>query len=95
MYYSIFQDRQRQGNYLYGENYPEGIEEAVHAYMAKSNSEVFLIEPDNMLHQWCLQNLPGTDMEHPNWRTRLPVDLEKLEHDIGYVRNMNIIKRYR
>lgn len=88
-------DRQRQGNYLYGENYPEGIEEAVHAYMAKSNSEVFLIEPDNMFHQWCLQNLPGTDMEHPNWRTRLPVDLENFENDIGYVRNMDIIKRYR
>ncbi len=89
------EDRRRNGDYIYGENYPEGIEEAVNAYMAKTNSEVFLIELDNMLHQMCLQNLPGTDKEHPNWRTRLPVDLEDLENDIGYKRNINIIKRYR
>lgn len=89
------EDRKRQGDYIYGENYPEGIEEAVHQYMAKTKSEVFLIEIENMLHVQCLQNLPGTDMEHPNWRTRLPVDLENLETDIGYKRNIELVKRYR
>ena len=89
------EDRRRNGDYIYGENYPEGIEEAVHQYVAKTNSEVFLIEIENMLHGKCLQNLPGTDMEHPNWRTRLSVDLEDLENDIGYRRNISQIVKYR
>ncbi len=89
------EDRKRQGDYIYGENYPEGIEEAAHQYMAKTNSEVFLIEIENMLHVKCLQNLPGTDMEHPNWRSKLPVDLEDLETDIGYKRNIELVKRHR
>ena len=88
-------DRKRQSDCLYGEGYPDGIEEAAHAYMAKSKSEVFMIELENMFHQESLQNLPGTDMEHPNWRTRQLVDMENMENDIGYKRNIDIVKRYR
>ena len=88
-------DRMRGADYIYGEGYPEGIEEAVNAYMAKSNSEVFMIQPEDMFHLISLQNLPGTDMEHPNWRTRLPVDIEDMEWDIGWKRNIDIVKRYR
>ena len=89
------EDRRRKADYIYGEGYPEGVEEAVNAYMAKSNSEVFLIQPEDMFHQTSLQNLPGTDMEHPNWRTPLPVYLEDMEQDIGWRRNMVVVKKYR
>ncbi|MBR5599532.1 MAG: 4-alpha-glucanotransferase [Alphaproteobacteria bacterium] len=88
-------DRRRCQDYIYGENYPEGIEEAVNAYMAKSNSEVFMLQLEDMFHQTELQNLPGTDMEHPNWRTRVPVDMENMECDIGWIRNIATVKKYR
>ena len=42
-----------------------------------------------------MQNLPGTDKEHPNWRRKLPVTLEKMEGDIAYIRNIQAIRRER
>ncbi len=89
------EDRKRCGDYIFGENYPEGIEEAVNAYMAKSESEVFMLQLEDLFHQTELQNLPGTDMEHPNWRTRVPVCLEDFLYDIGWNRNLELIKKYR
>ncbi len=90
------QDKPRKGNYIYGEGYPEGIEEAANAYMAKTNCPVFLAELENILHVEKRQNLPGTDRDqHPNWRRRLPVELEKLAEDIAYVRNIKAINAIR
>ncbi len=90
------QDKPRKGNYIYGEGYPEGIEEAVNAFMAKTNCPVFLAELENILHVEKRQNLPGTDRDlHPNWRRRLPVDLEDLSEDIAYRRNIKAINAIR
>ena len=88
-------DNLRKGDYLNASSFPEGIDEAVNAFVASSNSEVFMLEFENILHQNKLQNLPGTDRENPNWRTKLPVDLEDMRDDERYVRNINIVKRYR
>ncbi len=90
------EDKHRQGDYLYGEAYPEGIEEAVNRYVASSASKVFLAQLEDILHVEQLQNLPGTDIDkHPNWRRKLPVSLEKLEGDIAYIRNIASIKKER
>lgn len=90
------QDKLRQNDYIYGGGYPEGIEEAANAYMAKTNCPVFLAELENILHVEKRQNLPGTDRDqHPNWRRRLPVNLEKLAEDIAYIRNIKAIKAIR
>ena len=75
--------------------FPEGIDEAVNAFVASSNSEVFMLEFENILHQNKLQNLPGTDMENPNWRTKLPEDLEDIRSDKRFIRNIDVVKRYR
>lgn len=89
-------DKPRQGNYIYGEGYPEGIEEAANAYMAKTTCPVFLAELENILHVEKRQNLPGTDRDkHPNWRRRIPVSLEKLPTDPAYVRNIKAISDVR
>lgn len=43
-----------------------------------------------------MQNLPGVDRDkHPNWRRKLPVDWEKFETDIAYIRNIRAIRRER
>lgn len=90
------EDNQRKSNYIYGEGYPEGIEEAVNRFMSRCASQVFLAQPEDILHVEKMQNLPGTDRDkHPNWRRKLPVSLERLETDIAYVRNIAAIKRER
>ena len=90
------QDNLRKGNYIYGEGYPEGIEEATNAYMAQTACPVFLAELENILSVEKRQNLPGTDRDqHPNWRRRLPIDLEKLADNISFVRNVKAISSIR
>lgn len=90
------EDRPRSGNYIYGEQYPEGIEEAVHRYIARSASPVVLVQLEDFLHVEKQQNLPGTDRDrHPNWRLKLPVNLEDMENDIAYIRNVLAIRKER
>ncbi|MDR1694456.1 MAG: 4-alpha-glucanotransferase [Lactobacillaceae bacterium] len=89
-------DNMRSGNYIYGEKYPEGIEEAVHRFMSRTNSKVFLAQLEDILQVEKLQNLPGTDRDkHPNWRRKIPVDLEDLEDSAMFVRNIKAIKMER
>ena len=90
------EDKPRSGDYLYGEQYPEGIEEAVMRFMSRSNCPVFLAQLEDMLHVEKMQNLPGTDHnQHPNWRRKLPVDLEDLAQDIAYIRCVAAIRKER
>ena len=90
------EDKRRQGDYLFGEGYPEGIEEAVHGYMAKSNSVVFMLQPEDVFQSMRIQNLPGTDIDkYPNWRTKLPVDVEDMRNSEAYHRNINMVKKWR
>lgn len=90
------EDRLRRGDCLYGEGYPEGLEEAVHRFMAKSSSRVFLLQLEDVLLVDKQQNLPGTDIDtYPNWRLRLPVALEDLAADEKYIRNVNAVRKER
>ena len=90
------EDRLRRGDYLYGENYPEGLEEAVHRFMAKSASKIFLLQLEDVLQVDQQQNLPGTDIDvYPNWRRRLPVALEDLPTDERYMRNISAVRKER
>jgi len=90
------EDNPRHGNYIYGEGYPEGIEEAVHRLMAKSNAKIFLVQPEDMFQVEKMQNLPGTDRDkHPNWRQKLPVNIEDMENSLAFYRNVVAIKKER
>ncbi len=89
-------DRLRKSDYLYGDGYPEGMEEAVHAYMAKSNSDVFMLQPEDIFQSEKIQNLPGTDVSlYPNWRSKLPVAIEDIADSEMYHRNIVAVKRWR
>ena len=89
-------DRPRLGNYLYGEGYPEGIEEAVHKLAAKAPCKVVLLQLEDIFGVDVEQNLPGTDIDkYPNWRHRLPVDLEDVENSEAYKRNVSAVKSVR
>lgn len=89
-------DRQRKSDYIYGENCPEGIDEAVHAFMAKANSEVFMLMPEDVFQSEKIQNLPGTDVDkYPNWRTRQVIDVEDMEKSEAFKRHIQIVKKWR
>ena len=90
------QDKLRHGDYLYGENYPEGIDEAVHAYMSKTKSEVLLLMPEDIFQSEKIQNLPGTDIDKfPNWRAKQVIDIEDISKNEAFHRHMSIVKKYR
>lgn len=89
-------DNLRQGDYLFGEGYPQGIEEAVHAYMAKTKSEVFLLMPEDIFQSMKIQNLPGTDIDkYPNWRSKQVIDIEDIADSEAFKRHIRIVKEYR
>ena len=89
-------DNLRHSDYLYGEGYPEGIEEAVHGYMAKTKSEVFMLMPEDIFQSQKIQNLPGTDIDkYPNWRSKQIVDVEDIAGSSAFWRNIRIVKENR
>lgn len=90
------QDKPRQSDCLYGEGYPNGIMEAVEAYVSASNCAVYLAQLEDIFGVEVLQNLPGTDRDkHPNWRRKLPVKIEDYEHNEDFIRAVKIINANR
>ncbi len=51
---------------------------AIHRYLCRTPSKVFMVQLEDLLGQVEQANLPGTVNEHPNWRRKLPLDLESL-----------------
>lgn len=89
-------DRYRKGDYLFGESCPEGIDEAVHAFMAKTNSEVFMLMPEDVFQSEKIQNLPGTDIDkYPNWRAKQVINIEDMAESEAFKRHIRIVKKWR
>ncbi|WP_082985014.1 1,4-alpha-glucan branching protein GlgB [Gallibacterium genomosp. 3] len=53
---------------------------AIHQLGAVSRSQLFVIQPENLLSIESSFNIPGIARAYPNWRYRLPVSL--LDHDV-------------
>lgn len=49
---------------------------AIHVYLARTLSQVMMVRPEDVLGQVEQVNLPGTTDQYPNWKRRLPLDLE-------------------
>ncbi|MFH2212580.1 MAG: malto-oligosyltrehalose synthase [Pseudomonadota bacterium] len=50
---------------------------AIHAYLARTQAQVLVVQPEDILGIIEQTNLPGSrDDQHPNWQRRLPLDLE-------------------
>jgi 4-alpha-glucanotransferase len=52
---------------------------AVHRFLARTPCRLFSVQLDDALGITEQANLPGTIDEHPNWRRKTPVPIEKLE----------------
>jgi 4-alpha-glucanotransferase len=56
---------------------------AVATFLARTRSRLMVIAMEDLLGVIDQPNIPGTVNEHPNWRQRLPVALENVEHAIN------------
>jgi (1->4)-alpha-D-glucan 1-alpha-D-glucosylmutase len=59
--------------------------EAIHAYLARTPSRLFVVQLEDVLGVKEQANLPGTVEEQPNWRRRLPLTLEEIERDERFI----------
>jgi (1->4)-alpha-D-glucan 1-alpha-D-glucosylmutase len=60
---------------------PELVQSVYH-YLARTRSKLVMVQLEDLLGQLDQVNLPGTVDAYPNWRRKLPVDLESLaDHD--------------
>ncbi len=50
-------------------------------FLARTPSRLLVVALDDVLGIVDQPNVPATTDEHPNWRRRLPVDLEEIAHD--------------
>lgn len=54
---------------------------SVHRFVSRAPARLFLVQLEDVLGQLHQVNLPGTADEYPNWRQKLPLDLEDLPTD--------------
>ena len=55
---------------------------AIHAYLARSPARMLVVQPEDIFGVVEQVNLPGSrDDRHPNWRRRLPLELEDWRED--------------
>ena len=59
---------------LHTQDYPSVVR-----FLAESPSRLLIVSLEDALDLVEQVNVPGTIAEHPNWRRRLPIDLEELK----------------
>ena len=57
---------------------PKSVAVALHRLMARTPSRLFVAQTEDLAGSIEQVNIPGTIDEHPNWRRKLPLDIEEL-----------------
>jgi len=68
---------------------------AVHTYLARTPCKVSVIQLEDVLGQRDQVNLPGTSSRYPNWRRKLPLELQRWPQDHRFVELCNTVSRVR
>ncbi|WP_207459899.1 4-alpha-glucanotransferase [Azospirillum sp. SYSU D00513] len=58
--------------------YDRALGRAVHAFLARSNAGLAIVQLDDLTDERAQVNLPGTVDQYPNWRRKLSLTLEEL-----------------
>ena len=58
--------------------YTQELGEAIHVYLARSQSRLMLVQLEDAAGEIEQANLPGTSDSHPNWRRRLSMRIEDI-----------------
>ncbi len=59
---------------------------AIHAYLAATPSKLMVLQLEDIAGCAEQVNLPGTTDQHPNWRRKLPLELERIADEERFVR---------
>lgn len=54
---------------------------AIHRFLARTPSQLFMLQAEDLLGQAEQANLPGTVDQHPNWQRKLRLDIEAWSDD--------------
>ena len=72
------------------------LSQAVHAFVARAPARILMIQLEDLLGQVEQVNLPGTtDDRYPNWRRKLPANLEDWTKDEGVKALLDILRNER
>jgi len=75
--------------------FDDALAAAIHAYVARSESRIVLVQIEDLAGETVGVNLPGTDRERPNWRRRIRPTLDNLPQDTRYAAIVNAVRRER
>jgi len=68
---------------------------AVQLYLARSPARLLVVQLEDVLGVREQSNLPGTTEEHPNWKRKLPLELERMPADPRFVALTEALSRER
>jgi 4-alpha-glucanotransferase len=57
---------------------PPSLCSAAHALLARASSRLVAVQIEDLVGMQEQANVPGTMDEHPNWRRKLPVNLDEI-----------------
>ncbi len=80
---------------LTGDNMPDWFVPNTYAFLARTPSMLMLARPEDMVGQLDQVNVPGTYLNYPNWRFKLPVFIEDMTSDAGIQKVIDVIARER
>jgi len=75
--------------------FDDALAAAIHAYVARSESRIVLVQIEDLAGETVGVNLPGTDRERPNWRRRIRPTIDNLPQDTRYAAILNAVRRER
>ena len=71
-------ERQRTREAL-SESFGKDIFEGCLEFLARSDADIVLLNPEDLWQETKPQNIPSTTKEHPNWKRRMRYSLERLK----------------
>lgn len=74
---------------------PQGIENVVNIFGAKTNSAIYLVRLCDVFAQKVLDNAPGTIDEYTNWRIKLRLGVDEIKDSLEFANVMGDIRKYR
>ncbi|MPZ42716.1 MAG: malto-oligosyltrehalose synthase [Betaproteobacteria bacterium] len=68
---------------------------AIHAYLAATPAKVMVLQLEDVAGSADQANLPGTTDQYPNWRRKLPLELERFLDEERFVRSAQTLATVR
>lgn len=88
-------DSASQEEIMAGRVLPKWFIPNTYAFLARTNSMLLLARIEDIIEQEEQMNLPGTYLQYPNWRYKLPILLEGMSSDERLIRVCDIINKER